>query len=62
MGDMDWTPLMEAAKEGYHKCVELLIQAGADVNYQDEIRRTALIEAAGSGNYKCVEAVDRCRS
>ena len=40
-----FTPLMAAAREGKTDLVLLLIGKGADVNYQNEFKRTALSEA-----------------
>lgn len=53
-----WTPLMRAAafdKKG--ACVKALINAGADVNAQNDYGRTALIEAASGGKEACVKAL-----
>ena len=36
---------MRAAFLGHDRCVEVLLDAGADINAQDEVGRTALMEA-----------------
>ena len=46
-----YTALMMAARYGHDTCVELLIQAGADVNKQED-SCTALIGAALDGHHK----------
>ena len=45
-----------AASEGHTKCMDLLIEAGADVNMSDRSSDTALILAAWHGNVECVSA------
>ena len=40
-----WTPLMVASHAGHEELVQLLIEAGADLEYQDEQGTTALIWA-----------------
>ena len=49
------TALMKAATKGHAKCVELLLEAGADVNMKDKNGDTALIEASNKGHDKCVK-------
>jgi ankyrin repeat protein len=44
------TPLIAAAESGSHECVELLLNAGADIMTVDEFETTALMMAAKSGN------------
>ena len=46
---------MTAAEKGCDKCLELLIQAGADVNQQNGKGDTALIRAAQNGHDKSVD-------
>ena len=43
------TGLLSAAQHGHHKCVEVLIKSGADVNSLDKYGDTALMLAAASG-------------
>jgi ankyrin repeat protein len=46
MGSMiDVTPLMVAAEEGHDEIVEALLDAGADVNAEDSLKRTAMMIA-----------------
>ena len=40
------TALMLAAEKGHPNCVQLLLEAGADVNWANKWRRTALMKAA----------------
>ena len=51
------TPLMLAADEGDVELVHLLLEAGADVDAQDYIGRTALHSAVTGRSAKCVELV-----
>ena len=46
--------LMRAACRGQYKCVEVLLQAGADVNSTDETGKTALIKAVITDQDQCV--------
>jgi ankyrin repeat protein len=48
------TPLIAAAESGSHECVELLLNAGANVLTVDDYEATALMMAAKSGNEKSV--------
>ena len=53
--DLGTTAFMEAAHRGHDKCVQLLIDAGADVNIQcKKSKRTALMRAVLEGHAKCV--------
>ena len=46
---------MYALLEGQDKCVDTLIQAGADLNIQSKNGQTALIVAARKGHDECVD-------
>ena len=48
------TGLVAAAKYGQQKCVEVLTQAGADENKENDDCQTALIMAANNGHENCV--------
>ena len=52
---------MHAAWSGYDKCVDILIQAGADVNIQDPYGNTALKLATDRGHDKCVDTLIRAK-
>ena len=43
--DLNRTPLITAAVEGHARCVEYLLECGADINAQDEFGMTALMYA-----------------
>jgi ankyrin repeat protein len=45
MGLIDVTPLMVAAEEGHAEVIETLLAAGADVNAEDSLKRTAMMIA-----------------
>ena len=49
------TPLMEAADENHLSLAKLLLEAGADVNYQDSCDCTALMYAAKQGHFEMVQ-------
>ena len=49
------TPLIVAAKAGWSQIVGLLLAKGAEVNVQDNKKRSALSHAAGKGFLTCVE-------
>ena len=51
------SPLIYAALGGAADCMELLIKAGADVNFQDEMGNTALHAAAANGFADCVQVL-----
>ena len=55
------SPLQLSARRGHVECVDLLIDAGADVNWQDSKRQTALHHAA-SGKAKDERAANCARS
>lgn len=48
----DFTPLMAAASENHEEVVQLLIDAGAEINFVNAHGWTALIEAADEGSYE----------
>ncbi|KAI5805258.1 hypothetical protein BZA77DRAFT_369024 [Pyronema omphalodes] len=49
--------LLLAARRNCVTIVELLVEAGVDVNYQDENGETALHHAARLGHTKCIQAL-----
>lgn len=51
------TPLQISAANGHDKCVQILIDHGADVNAKDRFDVTALHMASEKGNYLCVKAL-----
>ena len=51
------TLLMHCAQFGSLKCLEFLIDSGADVNQQDSSLRTALHFACAAGNREIVVAL-----
>ncbi|XP_057682121.1 ankyrin repeat and SOCS box protein 3-like isoform X2 [Corythoichthys intestinalis] len=53
--DKKITPLILAAQHGHRECVEVLVQAGADVNAQDRDLATPLSLASRRGHLACVE-------
>jgi ankyrin repeat protein len=56
-GDNGVTPLRRAAACGHARVVELLVEAGADVNWASATKNTALHDAAWNGNEKTVRAL-----
>ncbi|XP_053367679.1 ankyrin repeat and SOCS box protein 3-like [Clarias gariepinus] len=50
-----FTPLGLAAQYGQHHCLEILINAGANVNFQAKDMATPLFFAAQGGHLSCVE-------
>jgi len=48
------TALMYACLSGSHRCAELLVEAGADVNVRDRYGMTALMMAAAAGGTEMV--------
>ena len=48
------THLINTARGGHIKCMNVLLKAGADVNKHGKDGFTALIEAARNGNDNCV--------
>lgn len=51
------TSLALATKSNFHKIVKLLVEAGVDVNFQNEQGDTALHIAARNGHEDCAEAL-----
>ncbi len=49
--------LIDAAERGDTATVQALLDAGADVNFQDDMRGTALMDAAISGHTATVQAL-----
>ena len=54
-GQYGFTPLMQSASAGQTSCMKVLIDAGVDVNVENEIRLNPLIVAAGGGKVECVQ-------
>merc|ERR1712062_340302 len=50
-----WTPLIEAAANGHKDIVQILLDNGANIDYQDNLGRTALMLAAGNGHKDIVQ-------
>lgn len=53
--DYGITPLFVAAQYGHHQCLEILANAGANVNCQAKDMATPLLIAAQEGHLSCVE-------
>ncbi|KAK3529075.1 hypothetical protein QTP70_016513 [Hemibagrus guttatus] len=53
--DYGITPLFVAAQYGHHQCLEILVNAGANVNCQANDMATPLLIAAQEGHLSCVE-------
>ena len=51
----DNTALMHAAWNGYNKCVDLLLQGGANINQTNTSGETALLSASRGGHEECVK-------
>ena len=51
-GEVQWTPLLWAARWGRPPCLRLLAEAAADLEYRDCLGRTALRHAAGQGTLR----------
>merc|ERR1712038_73343 len=50
-----WTPLIVAAANGHKDIVQILLDNGANIDYQDNLGRTALMLAAGNGHKDIVQ-------
>lgn len=51
------TPLMVAAKRGHVQVVQFLLDAGAEINAQDDLGMTALMYATQAGQIPVVQAL-----
>ncbi|KAK3762438.1 hypothetical protein RRG08_009828 [Elysia crispata] len=51
------TAAIVAAENGFLKCLQFLVQAGADLSLTSQRGKTALIAAAKASHYKCVECL-----
>jgi ankyrin repeat protein len=51
----NYDALFDAYKNRHIECVELLIKAGANIDFQNENERTSLILASSNGHYRCIE-------
>jgi Ankyrin repeats (3 copies) len=51
----DSSPLMEAAGNGHHEVVRLLLSSGADIHHKDKYGRTTLHWAAWNGHLEMVK-------
>ncbi|XP_063073009.1 ankyrin repeat and SOCS box protein 3 isoform X2 [Engraulis encrasicolus] len=57
LDDYNITPLFLTAQYGHSKCLEILVQEGANVNCQATDLATPLLIAAQEGHLACVEAL-----
>ena len=49
------SPLMVACKNGYLEIAKLLLQEGADVNFENNLHHSALVKAAEGGSVEVVK-------
>ena len=54
-----YTALIKAANEGHVSCVEVLVQAGANLNTQNNDGKTALAWAKQRGKTDCVALLEK---
>ena len=54
-GTEDGTALCEAVKAGSVQCIDLLLKAGADVNFRGIDDKTALFEASKYNSVQCMD-------
>lgn len=57
-----WTPLFHAASEGHNTCVQVLLDAGASVDAQDENQNTPVHYAAWRGHIDCLNLLLSARA
>ena len=57
-----YTVLMIASEMGYTKIVELLINAEAETNLQDDVGRTALMIAIEEGHNEIIQLLNEVRN
>lgn len=55
--DLGYTALHEASSRGYYQSVEILINAGANVNSKTHLKETPLMQAAEAGKLKAVNVL-----
>ena len=53
-GHPGYTALMKASANGYHECVKLLLETGADVNDTSTQSQTSLMYSAMFGHVACL--------
>lgn len=53
-GDNGYTPLIAAARDGYSRCIDVLVAAHADMSPRSKEGNTALMIAALNGKKECV--------
>ncbi|KAJ2739365.1 phosphate system positive regulatory protein pho81, partial [Coemansia sp. BCRC 34301] len=53
--DLGWTPVFYAASEGNLECIQILLDAGCDIDVVDENGHTSAYFAANEGHLDCVD-------
>ncbi len=53
--DTGWSALMYATRNAHIECMKMLMDAGADIEYKNELGRTCLMLAAFMGHIECVK-------